>query len=133
LKIKTERKTIKIFRMFEEEDFNEEDESLIESFFIPEILKQKPEQKQPVVEELEDFRLTRYEYSKVISKRVEQLAKGSSTELKGKLERMSLQEIAKKELEEGLVPLKILREFPSKRKIQILKLYGKKIREEDIV
>lgn len=120
--------------MFEEDEFANEEDELLETFFIPEILKTRSEQKQPVVEELEDFRLTRYEYAKVISKRVEQLAKGAPVNLKNEeIEGMKLPEIAKKELENGVMPLKILREFPSKKKIQILKLYGKKIREEDVV
>jgi DNA-directed RNA polymerase subunit K/omega len=112
----------------------EEEEDLLNLFIAPSSLLYKAVN-EPKIEVLKkDFQLTRYEYSKVICKREEQIINGAKTKLHPKLLRSlrTPRNIAVKELELGLVPLKVIRVFPNLTKIQILELYGNKIKPEDI-
>lgn len=123
----------------EEEELLEQEEeetSPFELLLEPYLFKFKNKQEEKIIQELKDFKLTRFEYSKVISKRIEQLSKGYKPMIDVRSipeKNRTLSLIAKKELEQGLMPFKVIREFPSKNKIQVLNLFGKKITEEDVI
>lgn len=112
-----------------------EEESLLESFYEPKTICLKIEESDPEIEIPSEFTISRYEYSKLICKRIDQLSQGQKPRINIRKIPERLRNsayIAKKELEEGKLPLKIIRVFPLKKKIQILRLYGKKIKDEDI-
>jgi DNA-directed RNA polymerase subunit K/omega len=109
-----------------------EEEDLLALFMSPVSLRYRPCE-EPQIEELDTFQLTRYEYSKVICKRIDQLMNGAKTELDPELVRnLSLADIARQELKMGVMPLIVRRIFPNLSKIQVLRLYGKKISSYDV-